>query len=707
VKRGRLIFLAIVLVASCLVFEPSLAQISATGVVSCTSADQAARRALRDAATRSEQWQLDHRGASVEFSGWIYRTPDGGYGYTEPLSGTAHAANPSILLASARPSGEDDGAYAPHLRTGEEVVGAYHTHPSGGDYENEHFSPDDRAFAERFNVPVYLRTPNERYLEYDPNTDAQTPIDPLESVACPETDDGDWFGGMMDWLGGMMGDPHILPLDGGVFDFQAAGEFIAIQSPGGDLIVQARLEPYLTSGSVSVMTAVAVKLPRRRIGIYAQEPHVRIGGHDIREWLGDAQTGRVALPDDARIDLRKGEVEITGPRGDRIRIVFHMNRYLDAYFALPQSRQGAVSGLLGNFDGEPGNDLVTRQGTTVQLASATGVEFRQKFYRDWGDSWRISATESLFDYPRGRTAADYDIRDYPREVRAYSEIASSPEATWAEASCRATGITADPLLARCIYDLVVTGDECFIATYVDLREMMARGYDAPASLRADVDTKLFELVINEPGTYQIETFKAQAGQRMFFRALVSGSLYWSVWEVVDPEGKTIFKDNLAGSMQPGEHILPTTGAYRSSITTYGSETGTLRVARNLVPATQAFDVSLPVEIAPDAPRLGAGRIEVPGAKDVYRFAANAGDELELSVPRNDDRLYLGLWQLIDPNGNMLLDGIMPTAGASKTAVTLKASGTYTLTATGGNKGVPSMYDYGYGEYGIRIDVSPR
>ncbi|GAM99333.1 cadherin domain/calx-beta domain protein [alpha proteobacterium U9-1i] len=461
--------LAAALVALSISTTTPLAQESIpTGGISCGSADDAARRAGRAAASASDDWSLDNGGLDREFSGWIYRTPEGGYGYTDPVGGSEASADPRDLLDPNSPPG------SPRLRTGEEVVGAYHNHPSGGPYDNEHFSDDDENYGEHHNVPVYVRTPRERNLRYDPSDDSTTELpEGSGGTSCQESDDelGDDESG---WFGGLFGEPHLIPHDGGVFDFQAAGEFIAVQTPDGDLTIQARFEPYQDTGELSVMTALALRMGGQRIGVYSRQPHVLVDGRDVRERLGGANIGRVAL-EGAQIELNAGDVIITGPAGDRIRAIFQFDEFLDVYTALSPTRRANVSGLLGNFDGVREDQFVTRNNIVISLTTPDTAEFSRLLYREWGDSWRIAPEESLFDYVAPRNAASYDIRNYPRATRSAAQIAADPAAALAREACAASGVT-ERLLTRCVYDVVATGDERFIASYQALHALRTHRY---------------------------------------------------------------------------------------------------------------------------------------------------------------------------------------------------------------------------------------
>ena len=81
-------------------------------------------------------------------------------------------------------------------------------------------------------------------------------------------------------------------------------------------------------------------------------------------------------------------------------------------FAAAATRGLATTGLLGNHDGDPLNDLVTRDGQAAQYGTDRGF-----LHGPFADAWRISQEQSLFTYAAGETTASFDDRDFPREIR--------------------------------------------------------------------------------------------------------------------------------------------------------------------------------------------------------------------------------------------------------------------------------------------------
>ena len=480
-----------------------------TGGESCNSPDQAARRALEAAGREFIDSLTVRPGKMREYYGFIYRTAEGGYGYTLPMRGMRTRFPADTMLDGPGPFSLDGDNYVPHLRTGEVVVGAYHTHPplpprsDGIRYDHDHFSATDMYLAEWHNMYVYLRTPipGDRLFRYDPslyepdnfyeNRDRADALEPRDEHACVSSADS--LGGAPSlterfsaWL---IGDPHITSHDGVTFDFQAAGEFVLVQSEDRDLVVQARFEPVPNNKAASITTAISLRAGGVRVGVYTTEPHVLLDGHDIRERFGGAPTGLLTLADDLRIELTDRQVEITGPRGDRFRVRF--GSILDFYIGLAKDRRGKVSGLLGDYDGDRGNDFKTRGNAVVNIMGGGAQDYGKRLYRDWGDGWRVSAEESLFDYLPGRNSTSYDLREYPLETPTMEDILANPESTAAAERCGATGVAGQQWQNACVYDLVVSGDNRFTETYSDLASLQRQeSHGQPPEQGFKLDTLL-------------------------------------------------------------------------------------------------------------------------------------------------------------------------------------------------------------------------
>jgi hypothetical protein len=159
---------------------------------------------------------------------------------------------------------------------------------------------------------------------------------------------------------------------------------------------------------------------------------------------------------------------------------FGSSALLDINPALPQTRQGQLIGLLGNFNGNPDDDLKSRDGKVVppqstinQVSQITQnltnwvpiplnqVEslFLEQLHKQFGDSWRISQQESLFDYAPGKNTESFTNRAFPNGFQVLRMLLPA-QVQAAEAACRKAGVPSERL-EGCLFDVGVTGNADF------------------------------------------------------------------------------------------------------------------------------------------------------------------------------------------------------------------------------------------------------
>ncbi len=487
----------------------------------------------------------------------------------------------------------------------------------------------------------------------------------------------------------LFGDPHVVTGDGLRYDFHGVGEFIALASTTDDFVVQARL------GSVPALrasktTAVAMDLEGDRVGVYLSG-----GGIVVRV------NGEAAAPDATWVRLENGgRIQVDPNRliaqwtDDTTLWAYGFGDVIDLLMTVAPQRQTRLTGILGNGDGDTTNEYINRDGELIDVPEESGEPRRVALYEQFGESWRIAPEESLFDYLMGDSSEDYQLLGFPDTLITIDDLGASVRDI-AEDRCLAEGVTESPWLEACIFDVGFTGDAVWARS--------SRIASDPNSLtwremyRAEGD-------VDGPETVVMEEFLGTAGQKQFFRILQNmSSLGLANWEVLTPSGARLFRRCVVACNQPGEHTLPESGVYTSRLIADSGESGTLVVARNVVPDPQVFGVGGATLLGPDL-GAGAGLISIPGDVDAYRIEGSAGTRLTLSFLQQDSRLFFGNWRLTDPNGVELFDTMLPSVGTPRNE-DLLITGTYVLTVDGGDSW-PSDEDRGYGEYSISLNVGP-
>jgi hypothetical protein len=256
------------------------------------------------------------------------------------------------------------------------------------------------------------------------------------------------------------GDVHISTPDGLVYDFQGTGEFLAAQSADGRFVIQARQEKWATRPSVSVNTALVLLVDGTKLEFYATPKF---------QWFinGESQaiptrSGRaVVTGKDGKPGLNyhwtvtsSGTVDYTLYRADEgwgFRVIVVSGSHLD-YGHARLGGMDVVTGMLGDSDGNPQNDLTLRDGSKVTPPA------NAKDLNTFTDSWRLKPGEAIFgDVQRAAALA--------AEAKPHADVqVDAAKSAEAEKAVRAAGIT-DPLAVRnATYDVAMTDSKGFIET---------------------------------------------------------------------------------------------------------------------------------------------------------------------------------------------------------------------------------------------------
>jgi hypothetical protein len=272
------------------------------------------------------------------------------------------------------------------------------------------------------------------------------------------------------------GDPHVRSLDAlpegpdGWFDVHNIGEFVFYQDPVSEIQVR-----HSVAGRASVNSAFHVRTPLMTVQIDRStgkmEPVLRVNGRvnlAASASASDAATGaRVAFI--VRGNVAGAEAtasyEIStylpgthpaavdaGTAGAPLEHTFVVTahrtttgaQFLQAFVQVPQAFRGRTAGLLGNFDGNPANDLDLPDGTRNTDPSALAR------------AWELDPSLSQSAFVRSATVDASRIRDTGFTA---ASVASLPAADVeaARAECIKSGITSSVLIRDCAFDAVAGG----------------------------------------------------------------------------------------------------------------------------------------------------------------------------------------------------------------------------------------------------------
>lgn len=263
------------------------------------------------------------------------------------------------------------------------------------------------------------------------------------------------------------GDPHLVTFDRYRYDFQAVGEFVASKSVSGDLEIQTRQSAYPGSRLVSVNTAVAAKVGQQRLGFYLDAAGtivVHRDGQVVDLPRGDTVlTGGGILTREQAVGLAADSYTLRWPDGS-VAWLDPIGAYgIRLFAALATARRDQVSGLLGDFDGDRTNDLTGRDGAVVPVQGGPPFD---RVYRGFGDSWRVSGPDSLFDYAAGQSTETFTDRTFPDEEATLDTLSAQARAG-ALLACVMAQVTDQEILDGCTLDVALTGQPAFALNAAD------------------------------------------------------------------------------------------------------------------------------------------------------------------------------------------------------------------------------------------------
>jgi hypothetical protein len=296
---------------------------------------------------------------------------------------------------------------------------------------------------------------------------------------------------------------------GGVhYDFQGAGEFVALKEDKFEVQTRQRPVPTTTVPGASEYTGLAVC-----VSIYSAVA-MRIGSNRVT-----LQPNLNGQPDPSTLQLRvNGNLVTTIPEGGlALRAGGGSNPKVGLEGAL-EGRIVRAAGGAYEFDAVDGTQLVatpaywSEQQTwylnlnVYQTSAVHGIWGRlasgswlpalpdgtslgpmprplsdryRDLYDKFGGAWRVTNATSLFDYAPGTNTGTFTVTDWPRFGATSCLIQGQTPAqpTTPEAAAQACSAVTDPAQkADCTFDVTVTGNTGFAQTYVTTQGFRPHGF---------------------------------------------------------------------------------------------------------------------------------------------------------------------------------------------------------------------------------------
>jgi subtilisin family serine protease len=299
------------------------------------------------------------------------------------------------------------------------------------------------------------------------------------------------------------GDPHLTTVDGIKYDFQGAGEYVALRD-GNGLEIQTRHTPVPTAPPaasaytglatcVSVTTAVAARVGTHRVSYErnsdAKTLELRVDGAPAR-----LPANGLNLGPGARViasAAASGVIEIDFPDGTNLTITPQFWQSQNTpYLNISVFNTTASEGLMGTLasdswlpalpDGKSVGPL------PVPMPSASHERF-VTLYRTLGDAWRVTNASTLFDYASGTSTATFTNPAWPPEHSACDVPGkTAPKPLDPKEALRlCSGIADVNRKANCVFDTTITAEPSFATAYLTSQRIETDGTTTTVNANKD------------------------------------------------------------------------------------------------------------------------------------------------------------------------------------------------------------------------------
>jgi hypothetical protein len=401
-----------------------------------------------------------------------------------------------------------------------------------------------------------LWEPNEEPAPDSPAPDDECRI-PLPGIGCSPVGFPipPWLCEAVNGCGAAVGDPHLRTFDGLRYDLQLVGEFVLARATEAAIEVQIRTTPVTGSRQVSVVERAAVAVADHVIEVPADaSTPIWIDGTAVEQ---RPARGEAFVLDDVVVRWWMSNVDVYWQDLPVARI--SRSRGLVDVYVDPVASPGWV-GLLGDPDGDPANDLVSRDGVSV------GAELPDR-YDVFAASWRVSDEESLLSYEAGESTATFTDPTFPVSPITAADL-SPAERKLAAAICREAGITDPVVYDDCVLDFALTGEVAMVRSAQTAQAaLLGSQVDDPTKFSSYVDADATVIpgeVLAEDRHGELATgeglvlLRTTRGRENVLRAIeqTSGAVRWSVTGI-DLSVRPVVVDGLgvAVQMDPDQAVV--------------------------------------------------------------------------------------------------------------------------------------------------------
>ena len=253
-----------------------------------------------------------------------------------------------------------------------------------------------------------------------------------------------------------VGDTHLTTLSGLLYDFQASGDFVLLQTSSGFTVQNRQVSGAPNWPSASVNSAVAARMGKTQVAVCLNPLALFVDGK-----FRAPQDKALVLADGTQITQHGDTYLIRGSSGDWVRASVNPG-YIDVKIGLGQWPIDA-QGLLANVKGDP-NFIATREGRILKNPFSF-----EELYHPYADSWRVNPNDSMLN------VCGKEVKSGVPDKPFFAKDLAPEVAERTLTICANAGVKLGPLLDACMIDVAVIGRAMAAEIYAKIPAPIAVG----------------------------------------------------------------------------------------------------------------------------------------------------------------------------------------------------------------------------------------